>query len=64
MLAQGNTGAVGFPPQLADGRINCLAAEKLNSANCFVIRFVLDSLAVHHDTLVHPGMYQMMSPEA
>ena len=63
MLAQSNTGAVGFSPQLADGRIHYLAAEKLNFANCFVIRFVLDILAVHHDTLRYPGMYQLMSFE-
>ena len=28
MLAQSNTGAVGYSPQLADGRISYLAIEK------------------------------------
>ena len=64
MLAQSNTGAVGFSLQLADGRISYLATDKLNFANCFVIRFVLDSLAVLHDTLSYPGMYSFMSYEA
>ena len=57
MLAQSNTGAVGFSPQLADGRISYLATDKLNFANCFVIRFVLDSLVVPHDTLRYAGMH-------
>ena len=56
MLAQSNTGAVGFSLELADGRIHYLATEKLNFANCFAIRFVSDSLAVHHDTLRYPGI--------
>ena len=44
-------------------RISYLASEKLNFANCFVSRFVLESLAVLHDTLRYPGMYQLMSFE-
>ena len=63
MLAQSNTGAVGFSLQLADRRISYLATDKLNFANCFVIRFVLNSLAVHHDTLRYPGMYPFLSFE-
>ena len=63
MLAQSNTGAKGFSPQLADGRIHYLATEKSNFENCFLIRFVLDSLAVHHDALRHSGMYELMSCE-
>ena len=64
MLAQSNPGAVGFSLQLADFRIHYLATKKLNFANCFVNRFVLDSLAVLHDTLRYPGMYRLMSYEA
>ena len=64
MLAQGNAGAVGFSPQLAEERISYLPTEKFNFANCFVIPFVPDSIAAHHDTLTYPGMYRLMSFEA
>ena len=63
MLAQSNPGAVGFSAQQATLRISYLATEKLNFANCFVIRFVLDSLAAHHDTLRYPGTYRLRSFE-
>ena len=63
MPAQSNPGAAGFSAQQATLRISYLATEKLNFANCFVIRFVLDTLAVHRDTLRYPGMYQLMSFE-
>ena len=43
--------------------VSYLATEKPIFAKCFVIRFVLDSLAVHHDTLMYPGMYELMSFE-
>ena len=55
MLAQRNTGAVAFSPQQATERISYLATETFNFANCFVFRFVLESLAFLNDNLVYPG---------
>ena len=63
MLAQSETGAVAFPPQLAARSISYLATEKLIFANCFLIRVVLDSLVAHHDTMMYPRMYGLMSFE-
>ena len=64
ILAQSNPGAVGFSLQLADARMSYLATKKLSYAIYFVIRFVLDSLPVFHDTLLYRGMYLSMSFEA
>ena len=50
-------------PEAADERNNYLGTEKLNFANCVVIRFVLDSLALHDDTLRYPEIYQLMTFE-
>ena len=44
--------------------LSYLATKKLNFANCFVIRLLLDSLAVLHDTLRYPGLYRLVSYEA
>ena len=63
MLAQSNAEAVGFWPQQADLRISYPASEKLIFANSFEIRFLLDSLVVHHDALRYPRMYRLMSFE-
>ena len=49
-----NPGAVGFSPQQAALRIHSLAAEKLIFEIFVVIRFVLEGLLVHHDTLMYP----------
>ena len=62
MLTKSNPGAV-FALELRCERIGYLATENTNFDNLSSIRFLLDSLKVHHDTLRYPGMYQLMSFE-
>ena len=63
MVTQSNPGAVGFPLQQATLRIHYLATENPVLGICFVNRFVLDCLVVHHDTLRYAGMYRLISLE-
>ena len=56
MLAHSNAGAVAFLQKLAARSISHPATEKLIFGNCFVICFVFDCLAVHHDTLRYLGV--------
>ena len=63
MLAQSNPGAGGFSPQQATLRIHYLATEKLFFGIRSAIRFILDSLLAHQDTLWYPGKYRLGSFE-
>ena len=47
-------------PELTHWRPKVNGRPKNWLANCFVVRFVLDSLVVHHDTLRYSGTYRLM----
>ena len=60
MLTQSIPGAVEFLPQQVLQEKASLACEKSFFENFLVIRFVLNCLEVHYDTLRYPGMCRLM----